>query len=374
MGITVLMINSCAYNHVEENEEHITLIWYKNPANQSEQSFKTGLAWLFSYLGASLPKNNFDKGISIKEEKVKIKLEYLGFSSIAKNALIKIFSQLKESGEYQEKEAIDAGRFFALCFNSSWNYYSITGVDKNFATFQSRFSPAQAKVFALDSSSIATEGRLIIYHLPSGNLTATFFTAEEGHGYFSSNNFIPSGNIEVFDYMANGQPRFAIFDEAGKLKVGNNNVFSQAGKPAKCMWCHESKMQPLFRTSPDITGYISLSEFDADQKNFNSYLKAFHDSRKSYINFSSPQDHTQGEIIYLSFFEPNAERLAEEWGISQSDVLSRLQGIATHSNPEFPFLTDVYHRSEVDNFAPYPVLKTCDDARNSGGYEPNYLE
>ncbi len=369
----LLLTSSCAYNHVPENNEHINLIWYNSPATQTPAEFKTGVAWLLSYLGAALPKSEFDRGVIISGQQVTLQIEHLGFSKSAMETLTSLIKVIKESDDYKKNEAIDAGRFFALCFNSTWHYYAITGAYPKFSDFKNSFTYAAAKQVALDTSSIASEGRLLRYLTNTNNLRQNFFTAEEGHGYFTSGNFLPSGTIEAFDYMENGQPRFAIYGSDGKLRANPESIFSNAGKPAKCMWCHESKMQPLFSPTPDITGYTSLAEFDTDQKNFNSFLTSFHNSSNSFLQFKNAQDHTQAEYIYLSFFEPSAARLGLEWGLNEAEVKLLLSGISTHTNPEFSFLTDVFYRHEVDKFAPYTVLQACEEARESNRFEPDYL-
>lgn len=373
VAILLLLTSACEYNHVPENNEHINLIWYNIPASQTPAEFKTGVAWMLSYLGAALPKSEFERGVIISGQQVSLQIEHLGFSKSAMEELTKLIKVMKESEEYQKKEAIDAGRFFALCFNSTWHYYAITGAYPKFSDFKNSFTYAAAKLVALDTSSIASEGRLLRYLTNTTHLNQNFFTAEEGHGYFTSGNFLPSGTIEAFDYMENGQPRFAIYGSDGKLRANPESVFSNAGKPAKCMWCHESKMQPLFSPTPEIPGYTSLSEFDTDQINFTSFLKNFHNSSNSFLQFKNAQDHTQAEYIYLSFFEPNAARLGLEWGLNEAEVKLLLSGIPTHTNPEFSFLTDVYYRHEVDKFSPYSVLEACDEARESNGFEPDYL-
>ena len=368
----VFMQSSCLYNSEDEHPEHLTLICYNKPLVQTEEEMRTGLNWLFSYLGAALLEN--EKGIQVKDDKINIKLEYLGFSDQARSALKKIIYKLKESEEYRKKGAIDAGRFFGLIFNSSWHYYSITGVANNYNQFKSRINFSNQKKLALDSSSISKEGRLIRYSLTQGNIQQSFFIAEEGKGYFSDSSFVAIGYHEVFDYMPNGQPRFAIYSIEGNLIAGNDHVFSKAGKPAKCMWCHESKMQPLFKPSPEINGYVSMHEFEEDQKKFNNDLEQFHATNGSKLIYANKQDHSQGEFIYLNFFEPSVERLAQEWNLTTATVKEKLKKLSTHTNPEFPALQSVYYRSEVEPYSPFKTLKTCGDARDVSGYEPNYLE
>ena len=369
--LLAITYQSCRYDVQEEIDERITLIRYSFPETQTEQEFIDGMAWLFSYLGAELPKEKFSSALTVSGNKIFVKLELLGFDESALTALRIISSKLKNSEEYTLKEGIDAGRFFAICFNSSYNYYKITGAEKNFNSFLTKYNLSNAKVFACDSSSISKESRLIEYGI-NENILTSYFISHEGKGFFSSSNFIKANSTEVFDFMKNGQPRFMIYDEQGNLKTSSNPFFSNAGKPAKCMWCHESGIQPLFRETPDIAGYLTKTEFLNDRNLASEKLEKFHAASNSYINYSDKKIHTQAEYIYLSYYEPNANRLAMEWNVSESKVLELLSGISTHTNPEFPFLKNVYHRREVENLSPIKSLPAASDARESSVFEPEY--
>jgi hypothetical protein len=369
--VLAIPYQSCRYDVQEEIDERITLIRYSFPETQTEQEFIDGMAWLFSYLGAELPKEKFSSALTVKGNKIFVKLELLGFEESALTALRIISSKLKNTEEYTLKEGIDAGRFFAICFNSSYNYYKITGAEKSFIGFLSKYSAFNRKQFACDSSSISKQARLIEYGI-NENILTSYFISYEGKGFFSSSNFIKANSTEVFDFMKNGQPRFMIYDEQGNLKTSSNPFFSNAGKPAKCMWCHESGIQPLFRETPDIAGYLTKTEFLNDRNLASEKLEKFHAASNSYINYSDKKIHTQAEYIYLSYYEPNANRLAMEWNVSESKVLELLSGISTHTNPEFPFLKNVYHRREVENFSPIKSLPAASDARESSVFEPEY--
>jgi len=101
-------------------------------------------------------------------------------------------------------------------------------------------------------------------------------------------------------------------------------------------------------------------------------LEMFHAASNSYIKYSDKKVHTQAEYIYLSYYEPNAKRLAMEWNVSESKVIDLLGGIGTHTNPEFSFLKNVYHRREVENFSPIKSLPAASDSRESSVFEPEY--
>jgi hypothetical protein len=365
---------SCTYNHLPENSDKLILIQYSAPANQTNEEFITGITWLFSYLGAKLPSDKFEAAVKYTgSQKIEIDIDLLGFTEEAVQQLTKVIRLIKNSEEYQIKGGIDAGRFFAICFNSTHQYYNITGVPRTFSEFSKKYAAFSAKVFACDTSCIANGSRLISYSINELDIFKNYFFSEEGSGFFTKGNFAKSGIIEAFDYMENGQPRFVIYDSNGNLYAPQNRSKHPAGKPAKCMWCHESGMQPTFYPTSDITGYETVENFQLAAQNFNQRLNAFHQQTKSALDFTKKQAHSQGEFIYLSFYEPTAARLSEEWQMTEVAVKERLQSIPTFNNPEFPFLKNVYHRADIEAYAPYKSILPTDEMREASAFEPDYL-
>jgi hypothetical protein len=366
---------ACTYNHLPESNKTIILNWYPAPALQKKEEFTTGLVWLFSYLGAKLPAENFKEGIKfIESKKIEIDINELGFSETAITNLEKLITLVKQTQEYKDKGGIDAGRFFALCFNNTYHYYKITNAPKTFNDFSAQYASLAYKTFVCDTSSISNSSRIFNYTVDDLNIQKNYFISHEGEGRYSSGNFLKSGIIEAFDYMDNGQPRFVIYNQQGDLYAPKDRLAHRAGKPAKCMWCHESGMQPLFSGTGNISGFVSREDFLEDQRIFTSKLKAFHAQTNAQLNFSDNKAHTQGEYIYLCFNEPNAARLADEWNISEDAVKKMLSGIPTHINYEFPFLKDVYYRAQIEKYAPYSSIAVSDEMREATNNEPNYLK
>jgi hypothetical protein len=60
--------------------------------------------------------------------------------------------------------------------------------------------------------------------------------------------------------------------------------------------------------------------------------------------------------------------------MSLSSVKSLLTGIATHDNPEFPFLKEVYHRQQIQQFAPFSSVEVSNEMRDATNFEPNLLK
>ena len=374
IALIILLNESCTYNHLPESNNTIILNWYTQPANQTKEEFTTGLIWLFSYLGAKLPQNQFDEAIKfIASNKVEVNFEKLGFPDFSLKHIDKLTSLIKETEEYEKTGGIDAGRFFGLCFNSSFHYYKITGAKNSFSQFKSKFNSFVYKTFACDTSAVAYSSRFLYYNVENSSIFQNLFFAQEGKGYFSEGNFVKSEIIEAFDYMENGQPRFAIYNENGQLYAPNNPLEHPAGKPAKCMWCHESGMQPLIFPTPDISGYETSETFTQDQKVFTNRLKEFHKNTNSKLDFSQKQNHSQGELIYLQFYEPTVARLSQEWQLSENTVKKMLAGIPLHHNHEYPFLKEVYHRKDIEKYAPFKSIAVTDEMRESSFFEPDYL-
>lgn len=375
MMACIILFQYCTYNHLPENNKTIILNWHSAPAYQSKEQFTTGLIWLFSYLGAALPKESFDKAVQFKSaDKIEINIEELGFSDEAEEYLRVLLFKLKATEEYNVTGGIDAGRFFALCFNSSYHYYKITGAAPTFNDFSKKFQSFVYKTFACDTSAVAMSSRVLNYNVEQNDIAQNFFFAQQGLGYFTQGNFLKSQVIEAFDYMANGQPRFAIYDQQGNLYAPSDAEEHPAGKPAKCMWCHESGMQPLIFPTTDILGYETAANFTAARQVFTNRLNDYHKQTQSKLDFSDKRAHGQGEIIYMLFYEPDVTRLSQEWQLSEQEVKQLLSGVPTHSNPEYPFLKEVYHRKDVQTYAPFKSILVTDEMRESSLFEPNYLK
>jgi hypothetical protein len=94
----------------------------------------------------------------------------------------------------------------------------------------------------------------------------------------------------------------------------------------------------------------------------------------SRIDFKRAQDHTYAELLYITFYEPSAERIAGEWNVPVAQVREALSGLPTHAHDEFDFLgPQLYRRSDVDRLTPYRVLAPPTDPREPSAYEPDFL-
>lgn len=355
----------------EEKPLVITLKWNKSYSSETPQQVETGLQWCFSFLGATLPPSTYKQALEwTSQTHIRINLEKLGFNAGALHAFSALLSKLISSQEYTKTGAIDIGRFVMLTLNSSNHYYKITGAEPDYNTFESRFNYDSMKVAILESS--VSKGERLI-RLPKGNIPASWgFTAAEGSGSLKDHSFVAKEH-EVITIMPNGQLRFAVYNEQQELIPGANSMHTDAGKPAKCLWCHEIVIQRSFSAVTSLPGYYPIDTFTSIIKRKMELLGQYRSNLSSVLDFTKRQDHTQVELLYSTFMEPSADRLANEWGISINAVKSRLSGLSTHQHQEFIFLGDLYYRKEVEEFAPFKSTHTPGSAREVTADEPDMI-
>ncbi len=185
-----------------------------------------------------------------------------------------------------------------------------------------------------------------------------------------------SGEIyeyETIELLPNGQLRFGIFDTEGNRKNNADATHSNAGKPAKCMWCHESNINQMFTPQNDYSGYLPYADFQ-------NTLISFRESNRNQklaltdgVDFAQTQQHTLTELLYISFMEPSAERLSVEWNLPLAQVTDLLSGLPTHVYDEFPFLGILYDRKDVESLAPFQGLSVSSRVREESQIEVNHL-
>lgn len=361
-----------ACRHDAEPVASLTLIlrWSPSHSSQTQEQVLTGLRWELSFLGASLPADKEKELFYWKSNSLlQVNLDKAGFSEQAKGVLSKLLVHFKKSDEYLQKGSMDIGRFIMLTLNSSKHYYAITGTAKTYAQFRAKYSFESQKAAVIESE-VSYKHRLIEFPKDS-ILSHTTYVAQEIEGSLLSGNFTIA-EFEVLDIMPNGQLRFGIYNTSGNLITASDSTKSSAGKPAKCLWCHEVNILQPFMATTAVPGYYSPEEFRAKVLGRKTALENERTLiTSSSLDYSKKQDHTQMELLYISFMEPSAERLAKEWGMSVNEVQQRLNSLNTHTHHEFPFLGNLYNRQEVDPLGPYSYLRVPDSAREFSAYEPD---
>lgn len=364
------MFSQCTADKLETNLS-IRLQCYNqnNLCNQSE--IVIGVKWFLSYLGAALKSGQLENAIRWENSNnlapiLVLDLAKVGFSDAAITAFEPIVQYIKNSNSYRLQNSIDLGRFVVLTLNSSNHYYAITGVAPTLENFRQKydFQDTAMIVFGNGESSV-TNGNRIIYQTKDSiqNFLKMAFIALEGTGQIAQGNFETKA-VEVFDFMDNGQPRFAIYGQDGFLKTAVSSQFSLAGKPAKCIWCHESKILPNF--------VMPVPHFNNPIYRKNEILDSIRHQIISDLNYQELQEHSLAELLYISFMEPTAQRLAQEWNLSLFEVQNLLNSCTTHTHDEYPQWGDLYDRNEVEQFSPFKNLAVPESARELSHFEPRF--
>lgn len=353
----------------------IQLRWCKAYPAETGKNIEKGLAWTLSFLGAELPKGSLPQVLRNTEDPaiLEVHLEKAGFNATAQTALADILDSLKRTPEYERFCSVDLGRFVVLTVHSPFHYYRITGLPRTLASFRSihGMNEQSTRHFPVIRSSIAVGNRDITFQTGASPRDWAFIAAE-GYGRMEYGNFTPT-EYEVFDVMPNGQLRFGIYDQNGHWETGTPAYLGEAGKPGNCMWCHESSVQTLFSPTFDVPGQLTARAFKDTVRLLNTTLKQYQRSRKSEVEFDSVYAHTQHELLYITFMEPSAQRIANEWGTSTGEVEYRLRYAPTHRNAEFPWMGLLYRRQDVDALAPVRATPIPGSVRETATFEPDFF-
>lgn len=354
------------------DDENLTLSlrWIPGLEIETQDEMKTGLAWTLSMLGASLPAGSLNSAIVWHNDThFDLNLNKVGFNKEALKALSTIRRALVESEEYTTVGSINLGRFVMLTLNSTNHYYEITGIPETLREFRSLYDFQQKRLLVVNSS-ISSVDRLIETAEAESFVQIAHIGSESGQP-FSAGEFMPI-EFETIDVMPNGFLRFGLYGSDRRLKTFANEAFTSAGKPAKCAWCHEQSILPLFLADPVITLGNSLTReaFIQLQREQMEVIRAYRSGLNTDLDFSKPRDHERTEKIYEDFMEPDAELLAREWGLSIEATQSMLSGIENHDRQGMP---GFYHRKDVDALAPYAVVRVPESAREKSSYEPDFF-
>ncbi len=369
--LLILFFCSCLHDKAAEDPA-IRLQWSRSYAAEDWAKVKKGLAWALSFIGASTADGTVDKAFTIGQDGI-IYFDpgKAGFNEHAFSAVREMIGILKESDEYKKKGSVDLGRFLVLSIYSPWNYFAITNTETTLGEFKSKYHSGQEVKYVADHSTVSANDRIISFYI-SHDISKMYFIAEEGTGSVELGTFVPK-EYETIVIMPNGQPRFALYDENGRLKSEADTALSVSGKPGKCMWCHESKIQPLFALNNDVPGYLTQQEFMSLVDSANFYLDQYRLQLHAGNIYNHPAEHELSELLYITFMEPAAMRLSSEWKMSEQAVKQLLQALPSHTNSEFSMLGDLYDRRAVDPFAFYQPLPVPSSVREKSDYEPDFF-
>ena len=348
---------------IEDTSTSLHLKWNKAYPDDTIDKSLIGLKWGLSYMGAILPSSS--NGIITSTNTISINIYKLGFSETAIEKLSKLHAKIIASQEYQTTNAIDLGRYITLLLGASEHYYEIIGTEKKLSNLLNNYTLKSEKGY-VNNSGVSLEHRIIQFSEQNG--FNQVFLSEE----------VDPITQEIYEYetielLANGQLRFGIFDVNGNRKNSADASHSNAGKPAKCMWCHESNIQQLFTPQNDFAGYLSASALQNTLINYRELNRNLKFALTDGVPFSQTQQHTLTELLYISFMEPSAERLSLEWNMPLNQVQTTLSNLPTHVYTEFPFLGNLYNRSDIENLAPFKGLLVSSNVREPSTVEVNHL-
>lgn len=342
----------------------LILKWNKAYPDDSIDKSIIGLKWALSYIGAELPTNEI--GISYQNNLISIDLNKLGFATNANEKLSILHNKIIASEEYETQHSVDLGRYVTLLIGASEHYYAFIETPKTLTELLSNYTLLPQKGY-VNNSSISLEHRII-----------EFSEQNQFNQVFLSKEVNPiTGEIyeyETIELLPNGQLRFGIFDANGNRKNAADPSHSNAGKPAKCMWCHESNINQLFTPQNDFPGYLTENELQNTLINYRESNRNLKLQLTNGVDFSQTQQHTLTELLYISFMEPSAERLSLEWNLPLTQVQNLLASLPTHQYTEFPFLGNLYYRNDIENLAPFNGLAVSSNVREQSTIEVNHLE
>lgn len=354
--VFLILIIAFAGMHCEEPtrapiDHTIKLKWHKAYPSENWNMAREGLRWTLSYVGATLPKDSFDQAVPFNDSTtITLNLSKVGFSESALVALDTIVERIKRTEEYQETGFIDLSRFVVLLIGVSENYYAITGVAPTLDEFIRNHQLENPLLFGVTKSAVGNHHRLIQFRGDTSDVMNYAFIAVESSGSLDSGTFRAEA-FEAFDIMPNGQLRFSVYDAQGKLIEGSPKKLGEAGKPAKCMWCHEIQIATLFVPNVAVAGMLTNEDFtfwrSAFQRNLDKYRAQLQDD----LDYNKTQDHTLMELLYISFMEPSPIRLGNEWNISPKEAQEKMGYAPDHEYHEFPHLGKLYYRYYADSVA-----------------------
>ncbi len=355
------------------DDEHLTLNlrWVPGFETQTQDEMLTGLTWALSNLGAELPRGSLQRAIFWQDDNhFSLNLNQVGFKRQALFALSRIIDVLVASGEYEQANGIDVGRFIMLTVNSTYHYYEITDVPQTLEEFRGLYDFRNKSVQVVNSS-ITSVNRLIEIAEAESYAQIAHISGESDQPFSASGDFSPD-EFEVLDMMPNGQIRFGLYDKQGRLKAFADETITIAGKPAKCLWCHEVNIQPLFleNAALGLGNTLTQEAFNQLRGEQMMWLMEYRAGLSTDLDYSRPQEHERMEKIYEDFMEPSAARLSLEWNISLTEVERLLTDMPTYSRNGQP---GFYHRKDVDPLAPYSIIRVPESAREFSSYEPDFF-
>lgn len=354
--IVLIGVCSCSNVNKKDNPYILNLKWNKSHDTDSINTHIIGLKWALSFLGSNIALDTSYAGLNYTKDIIQLDITKLRFSKSVIPTLKNLNIAIKNSEEYTSKKHIDIGRYIALTIGNPSNYYKIVNAPLSLADLKSKYTFDTITAF-INNSSISKVNREIQYSIKNKANKRAFITTERD---------TVTGEIleyETVELLENGLSRFALYDLEGNLKNAGDKRITEAGKPGKCMWCHETGIQPIFRKQINMKNHITTENFLDSLIRYNKELKNYQDRVWQDAFIKNRKLHTEMEIAYITFMEPSIEQLSNEWQITMPQVKKKVAHLKSHKHHEFNFLGELYHRKDVDNLSPFKVLRVPESIR-----------
>lgn len=305
MTLWMLLLLACAADPAP-----IAVRWYPSPGDEDAERARQALGWGLVNLGA-VPRA-WDETADDDGWTIRLDPGELGLGA----EFIDAWTPLGASEEYARFGAVDVGRFLMRVAMGPRRYAAITGACPTLDGWQARLGETDS--FTVTSSLLVAEER----HLVLSRDRVAVSAAEEA--------------TDVLDLMANGQPRYAAYDEAGMLIPAS----TAGGPPGRCQWCHEDHLQPVTDANPGAAGDVSKEELDAWIAAGDAEIVDTQASLDTVVDLDTYEVHEWLETLLDAFLHPSPARVESEWGAAAPDL-------PTHTVEEWGW-TDRLTRADVD--------------------------
>ena len=373
--LVLAALSSCSSPAPTDPALAIDLRWVQNYPGEKKSNVNTGLYWALSFLGAKLPASA--DILSWRGSVVTLDLGAAQVQPGSQAAWKKLLMTLKSSDEYRRMGAIDIGRFVLLSLCSANHYYALTDTSPTFPQFLARHSFGSRQIAVVESG--VAHGNRLIEVGTGGTVGSIGFVAYEGPGALKDGSFHKT-DVETLEFMPNGQLHFGLYDLAGNLKSATTPGLTRAGKPSKCLWCHEINLTATHFQQDRCARLLQHATVQGSHRRARcGTVASYRQALRAKVDFRKTQDHTNAENLYTSFAQPTAERLAAEWRLPIDAVRRVLEAGKLKTHPHSTEADDgilgdqLYDRTEVDALAPYRSVRGPTDFREASSYEPDLL-
>ena len=295
IALSFLFSCSKTTGNQEGQANTIRLKWFSSHQKDSFESHTIALKWCLSYLGSNKIVIDDSEAFTYNNPHITLDINKLGFDDNAINQLKKLHLIFKTSEEYKKHGAFDIGKYIVMTLGSSHHYYKIHNTPKNIDTYTTLYLFNELKGY-INNSSISN---------PKINRIVSYSTLTEKYkqAYISKEIDAESKEVkefEMFERMSNGQLKFAVYNVNGNLIPNSNHQVGGAGKPAKCIWCHEVVIQPTFRPQNDFRGYLSAPQLLDTLVFYGLELRNYQNSLWKESAIKNTELHTNMELTYIN--------------------------------------------------------------------------